>query len=153
MGTHRFGPKTTVAGTAILGAAVLALAGCGAGKATTGQPVISTSATLVPVAAATATAKDNGSTITLAVGQRLTVRLDSTYWTFEPAAAPLQATGKPVVTQGGPCVPGQGCGTVAANFTGTAPGRTTVTADRTRCGEAMRCVGTAGEYRLTIVVH
>jgi hypothetical protein len=52
----------------------------------------------------------------------------------------------------GTCVPGGGCGTVTAAFRALAPGRATITASRTTCGEAMRCTGTDGAWEVTVVV-
>ncbi len=157
MGTHRFGPTSTTA-AALSVAAILALTGCGAQARSSTAPLGGSSPGTTSVSAPTthppmvATAQDNGRTITLSVGQTLAVRLDSTYWTFTPTAPPLHAEGTPVVLRGGPCVPGQGCGSVTASFSGASAGRTTVTAERTTCGEAIRCTGTAGLYRLVVVV-
>jgi predicted secreted protein len=102
-----------------------------------------------------ATDADNGKTISLKVGQRLLVRLNSTYWTYRGSSnlAVLQPSGQPVVSpspQG--CVAGQGCGTASAAFTAIGPGTADVTASRTSCGEAMGCTGDQGSYRLTVVV-
>jgi hypothetical protein len=151
MGTHRSGLTLGFAVTA----AALGLVGCAtpAGTSLTGASLTATSSTVRSHPPAMATAEDNGHTLTLTVGQRLSVRLDSTYWTFGPTAPPLRQNGQPLVSKGGPCVPGQGCGTVTADFYAAGPGRTAVSASRTSCGEAMRCVGPAGQYRLTIVVR
>lgn len=146
MGAHRSGLIFAFAATAT------ALAACST-PTSTPPAVLATSSTVHSHPLAMATSKDNGHTMTLTVGQTLSVRLDSTYWTFAPATPPLHENGQPVVSTGGPCVPGQGCGTVTAGFYASGPGETVVSANRTSCGEAMRCVGQAGEYRLTVVVH
>jgi hypothetical protein len=102
----------------------------------------------------TASMADNGHTITVAGGQQLVVKLDSTFWTFAPTATPaLRVAGSPIVLPTKPCVPGGGCGSVTAIFDAVTAGQVTVAADRTSCGEAMRCVGSSGTYRLTVVVR
>lgn len=106
----------------------------------------------------TASDTDNGRTITLTVGDHLTVQLGSTYWHFTGLgdSTVLTNVGAPAVSgppPGAGCVPGGGCGTVTATYLAVAAGTTTVAADRTSCGEARRCTGAEGTYRLNIVVR
>lgn len=114
---------------------------------------------------ATAGTTDNGHTIALAVGDHLEVRLAGTGWTFsaDTPGSPLRAVGQPtasVLPTGGAgstvdrsaCVPGGQCVEVTATYAATAPGTAVVAAGRTSCGEAMRCTGRAGSYRLTVIV-
>jgi len=99
---------------------------------------------------------DAGRTVAVVDGVRLVVALDSTYWMFRPVAAGgvLRAVGRPrVVPQLGHCVPGQGCGTVTAEFAATGTGSATVEATRTTCGEALRCTAGQGDYRVQVLVH
>jgi hypothetical protein len=103
-------------------------------------------------------ASSDGTTIYLVRGQRLTVKLSSTYWQFGPVTGTvLTASGQqttPSRTQSGStCVPGQGCGTAAETFTARRSGRTRITASRSSCGEAMACVGRAGHFELVVVVR
>lgn len=97
---------------------------------------------------------DNGRTFQLHVGDRLEVRLGSTYWTVKGSSNPgvLVAEG-PMVVSPSPsgCVPGGGCGTVAVTFDVVGAGTADVTASRTSCGEAMGCTGSEGSYRITVV--
>jgi hypothetical protein len=97
----------------------------------------------------------NGATIRIHTGTRVTVRLGSTYWTFQGSSNPavLRQVGTPTVKPRGGCVPGAGCGTVTATFVARHPGTATVTASRTTCGEALRCTGGQGSYTLTVVVR
>jgi hypothetical protein len=97
---------------------------------------------------------DNGKTLRLRVGDHLEVRLSSTYWSF------ADTSGSPVVRQRAPatvspqpngCVPGGGCGVVAAVFDVIGAGTADIVASRTSCGEAMGCSGDQGSYRLTVV--
>jgi hypothetical protein len=109
-------------------------------------------------ATVTATEADNGRTVTVAVGEHLVVRLASTYWRFEAvgSGAALSSVGVPAVAaspSGSGCVPGGGCGTVTATYLAMAPGQATVAADRTSCGEALRCTGSDGTYRLHVLVR
>jgi hypothetical protein len=106
----------------------------------------------------TVTDADNGRTITLAVGDHLTVRLASTYWPFADLSSStiLSNVGGPTVTASPPgvgCVPGGGCGTVTATYLAIAAGKATVAVDRTSCGEARGCTGTEGTYRLHILIR
>jgi hypothetical protein len=79
----------------------------------------------------------------------------STFWTVRGSRNPnvLRQDGEPVVAPNlAGCVPGQGCGTVTASFVAVARGLARVVAKRTTCGEALRCTGSAGSYRVTVVV-
>jgi hypothetical protein len=98
-----------------------------------------------------------GSTVTVHVGAVVTVVLHSTYWHLD-APGPievLRANGDAVVAPvlpGQGCVPGQGCGTVTQSSTARAPGRSTLSASRTSCGEALACTPDASAWSVTIVV-
>lgn len=103
----------------------------------------------------TATDAASGHTITVHVGDRVSVTLHSTYWTFAASSNPavVAPDGSPAVSPSPfGCVPGQGCGTVKAVFVAIAPGSAHLTASRISCGEALRCTGSAGIYRLTVTV-
>lgn len=98
---------------------------------------------------------DNGSTVSVPAGTTLTLVLHSTYWTVDPSSNPavLAERGSPTVapqTQG--CVPGQGCGTVAAHFGAIAAGTATISAHRSSCGEALRCTPDQSSYRVLVRV-
>jgi len=99
---------------------------------------------------------DNGHTISVAVGDVVVLALHSTYWQVVPLApgAALRATGPASVaaSRSTGCPPGQGCGTVTASFQAVASGRVVITASRSSCGEALRCTGAAGSYRLSVVI-
>lgn len=98
---------------------------------------------------------DSARTVTVHIGDRLSVVLHSTYWTFAATSNPsvLLAEGQPAVSPNpSGCVPGQGCGTVTAGFVAIAAGSAEIGASRTSCGEALRCSGSAGSYRLTVIV-
>ena len=129
------------------------LASCGA--ATTGGGA-SPSPGSTPIAPLTvARDSDSGKTVELRVGDRLEVKLDSTYWTIHESSNPsvLRRAGPAVISpQPHGCVPGAGCGRAIASFDAVGRGSADVTASRNSCGEAMGCVGSAGSYRLSVVV-
>jgi hypothetical protein len=102
-----------------------------------------------------ATDSDDGKTFELHVGDRLEVKLSSTYWTIHESSDPsvLRLAGPMAISpRPNGCVPGAGCGLAIASFAAVGTGSVDVTASRTNCGEAMRCVGNAGSYRLAVVV-
>jgi hypothetical protein len=98
---------------------------------------------------------DNGSTVHVTRGELVVLRLHSTYWTINGSSdqAVLREDPSTVIVQPSPgCVPGEGCGVTGARFSALAHGTAVVTAMRTSCGEALRCVGTQGAYTVTVQV-
>lgn len=99
---------------------------------------------------------DNGQTVRVAVGSEITLRLANTYWQVQASSDPavLALVSGPTASGAAPsaCLPGMGCGIVTATFRALAPGRATISASRTTCGEAVLCTGSAGAYEVTIVV-
>ena len=137
-------------------AAGLTLAACSGNATPARQPPILT--TTAPHHQVAADEKTDGQTVTLAVGDQLEVTLHSTYWGFGTPGTELRMTGQhstavPVGTGPGHCVAGEGCGTETRVYTATSAGTTAVTATRKSCGEAMRCTGANGVYRITVIVH
>jgi hypothetical protein len=98
--------------------------------------------------------QDNGRTVSVRKGAHLTIELGSTYWTFDSSsnATVLRQAGQPQVRPSAKCVPGGGCGVVAAGFDALSAGMAVVSATRTSCGEALACTGLDGIYRVSIVV-
>lgn len=98
----------------------------------------------------------NGTTVALHVGDQLTVVLHSTYWqinTPDPRAAGLVAAG-PQRTRPAQCghIPGTGCGTATRGFRADRRGVATLSAHRDSCGEALRCTGTQGDWKITVSI-
>lgn len=98
-----------------------------------------------------------GKTVSLHTGETLRVVLHSTYWHIDDPgdATTLRAKGAATVAAvlpGSGCVVGQGCGTVTQDFIAAAAGRSTLTAARTSCGEAMACAPDAASWSVTVVV-
>ncbi len=104
--------------------------------------------------------RDNGSTISLRLGQQLVLSLGDdavggTYWQIAAAQPGGVVRGGPVrvhrqVDPGQ--VAGSGVGTVVEEFTAVAVGTTHVTARRTTCGEALRCSQQQATFAITILV-
>ena len=104
----------------------------------------------------------NGKVVSVKVGSTFSVVLNSTYWQYAPLAAtkaivsqadPVSAAIFPGPTAPAGCAhPGAGCGTVTWKFKAKALGTAVISASRTTCGEAMRCVGTQGAYAVTVKV-
>ena len=98
----------------------------------------------------------DGQSVQVHVGDTVKVTLNSTYWTFDQSSDPsvLKELGDQVVTPDpiGSCLPGMGCGVTTAWYKALSAGSATVSASRVSCGEALRCVGNQGAYRVTVVV-
>jgi hypothetical protein len=99
----------------------------------------------------------NGQTVTLGRGDHLQVVLHSTYWTFNRPSDPavISADRAPKYAPGGPnCpkYPGSGCGTVTVRYTARGSGAAVISADRTSCGEAVRCTPAALHWSVKVNV-
>jgi hypothetical protein len=145
-------------GIALVGLGLL-LAACSAGSLVTPSAPIAASVGATPAATPfdrQVGEADNGGTVSVAVGSKVTLLLRNTYWQVQGSSDPavLALVSGPTASAAGPlvCVPGAGCGTVTAVFVALAPGRATITASRTTCGEALMCTGTAGAYEVSVVI-
>jgi hypothetical protein len=100
--------------------------------------------------------RSNGKTIRIGVGDRVELILGSTYWKIHGSSAPtvLRQDG-PTKLLGSPnsCPPGVGCGSVHTLFAALSRGTAVITAHRDSCGEALRCIGSRGRFRLTVLVR
>lgn len=147
MGLVRSGLGVAVCAAVLLTAACRSSSGNQPSGTTTGV-----ASAAPPVRLAVAEPAD-GSTVHVSVGSDVDVTLHSTYWRFQPVSPSGVLRGsipdyRPI--HEGP--PGLGRGTVSETFVATATGTATITATRNACGEALRCTGDAGRYRLTVVV-
>ena len=98
---------------------------------------------------------DNGQTVTVRVGDAISVVLHATYWSFLAPSntAVLHADGVQVTTaafQG--CLPGSGCGTATVSYHAISTGRATLAAHRDTCGEARVCTPDEQEWHVDVVV-
>jgi hypothetical protein len=141
----------------VLALVVVALvAGCAGAPGPSLPTVAPATSQAAPVTDRTVSEPDNDQRVKVALGATVTLVLHSTYWQVQGSSDPmvLALVGGPTASAAGPtaCVPGAGCGTVTAVFDAVAPGRATITAGRTTCGEALLCTGSAGAYEVTIDV-
>jgi hypothetical protein len=97
---------------------------------------------------------DNGQTVNLFAGQRLSVSLDSTYWRFDSTnyRPVLSTMGQPQYQTDPSALPGSGKGVAIEQFKAKTAGQVTVSAHRNACGEAMRCVP-AQNFQVYVIVH
>jgi hypothetical protein len=108
-----------------------------------------------PSAASTVTQADNGRSVPMHVGQSLVVQLNNTYWMINGSSDPgvLAPQGSvQVASSPGGCVPGQGCGTVTANFRAIRAGHSLVTGSRRICGEVVLCRPDQRMFSVTVQV-
>jgi hypothetical protein len=98
----------------------------------------------------------NGQTVVLRTGEQLRVDLASTYWSIQPPTnmTVLSPQGDArVLPQLDHCVPGGGCGHVIQVYVATTIGRSSVTATRSSCGEAMGCTPAASRFQVLVTVR
>jgi hypothetical protein len=146
--------RARVAVVALASSAIAACAPSSSPPATTATVPPSPSAT-AGQAVVSVTERDNGGRITVRRFDTVRVQLSSTYWRFALTSNPgvlEENGGQSFSPQPSGCVPGAGCGTVTDNFLALSVGEAVVIADRSTCGEALLCQGSAGHYRLTVTV-
>jgi hypothetical protein len=126
-----------------------------------GKPTTSLPPTVAPPAVGRPTSIQvtdaaKGATTSVTLGSTITVVLHSTYWTIDPPTGPVLAAAGPqsyAPGQGcGATVPGSGCGTVTLVVRAAAEGTSVITAQRTSCGEALRCTPDQSTWSVTVRV-
>jgi hypothetical protein len=92
-----------------------------------------------------------GTTVHLALNDELVVRLTGSSWTFGPLSRPgiLRPLGAP---RNVGCRPEFGCRSTTASYRASETGTVVVSASRSSCGEALRCIGAEGSFRVTVVI-
>jgi hypothetical protein len=130
-------------------ALAMSLTGCG-----TNHAAAVSSGVQRPPAPVVVSEHNNGKTVHVPVGTKITLLLHSSYWTIAPSPkqSVLSGTGKPTWLKAGNCPPGVGCRPQETTFTADSPGTVTLTASRTACGEALACTGSMGHYQVTVVI-
>ena len=129
-------------------AATLLAVGCGAARHQPGGPQ--------PPRLFTEHDRSNGKTIHIAVGDKVALILGSSYWNFRGSSAPavLRQVGRATLVRSAQsCPPGVGCQPKRALYEALAPGKAVITAHRLSCGEVLRCTGSRGHFRLTVIVR
>lgn len=99
----------------------------------------------------------NGRTVSVRAGDSLELILSSSYWNVSGSSAPRvlrQDGGTVLLPRPATCpdIPGLGCIPERTSFTALTGGTAVITASRTSCGEALRCVGRATRLKLIVVV-
>jgi len=104
----------------------------------------------------------NGKTVLIKQGSAFEITLHSTYWQFSDlnSIKVVSPLGNPIILAIAPGAdspagcqhPGMSCGTVTWKLRTKALGIQKITASRTSCGEALRCTGANGLFRVSIKV-
>jgi hypothetical protein len=101
----------------------------------------------------------NGRTVSVPAGETLELILSSSYWNVSGSSAPsvLRQQGATALLprpSSCPDIPGLGCTPERTDFKALTGGKAVITASRTSCGEALRCVGPSHptQFTLTVVV-
>jgi hypothetical protein len=141
-----FGRACLLVSTVVL---VVLLGGCGSSTPSTSSAP--------PPGPLAASETSNGTTMTLAVGQKLIVTLHSTYWQFgspsNVAIVTPQGQAVAAVCSAPPPYPGSGCGTVTQGYHGVRAGTAVLNASRNSCGEALACRPDQSSWQLTVLVR
>jgi hypothetical protein len=100
----------------------------------------------------------NGKAVSARAGDRIELILSSSYWhlTGSPAPSVLRQDGPPVLLprpSSCPDIPGLGCIPVRADFTALTDGKAVITASRSACGEARRCMPDQTRFTVMVVVR
>jgi hypothetical protein len=99
----------------------------------------------------------NGRTVSVRAGDRIELILASSYWNVTGSSAPRvlrQEGATALLPRPGTCpdIPGLGCIPERTDFKALTSGKAVITASRTSCGEALRCVGRSHPTRFTLTV-
>ena len=131
---------------------VMASAGCGTAASHASGPVAGGPTVIVVRDDA------NGKVVSTRAGDRIELILSSSYWrvTGSSASSVLRQDGPAVLLsrpKSCPDIPGLGCIPVRADFTALTNGNAEITAQRSACGEAMRCKPDQTRFTVTIDVR
>jgi len=146
--TSRF-PRGRLAWLAVCAAVAVAVVGCGTALSAEHGPR--------PHVTTVVRDSQNGTTVHLAVGDRLKLIMSSDYWNMHgsSSAAVLAQDGRAHFLprpKNCPNIPGLGCVPFETTFTAVAKGTAMITASRQTCGEALKCQPPQEHFRLTVVV-
>lgn len=98
----------------------------------------------------------NGKAVSARAGDRIELILSSSYWHVTGSSAPsvLRQDGPSLLLSrpnSCPDIPGLGCIPVRADFTALTDGKAVIMAERSACGEALRCK--PDQARFTVIVE
>jgi len=101
----------------------------------------------------------NGKTLTISKGTNLTVALHSTFWAsssiknLTSLSDPVTVAIMPSPNAPSNCqIPGTGCGTVTWKFSASKKGSAIFSATRSSCGEALKCLPSQRNFKVTFLV-
>jgi hypothetical protein len=139
-------------GVAVFVVSIMASAGCGTAASRASGPVAGGPTVIIMRNDA------NGKTVSARAGDRIELILSSSYWHVTGSSAPgvLRQDGSPVLlSRPGSCpdIPGLGCIPVRADFTALTDGKAVITASRSTCGEALRCMPDQTRFTVIVVVR
>ena len=137
---------------AVFAVSIMTSAGCGTAASHAGGPVAGGPTVIVVHDDA------NGKAVSTRAGDRIELILSSSYWHVTGSSAPsvLRQDGPPVLLSrpsGCPGIPGLGCIPVRADFTALTDGKAVITASRSACGEARRCMPDQTRFTVMVVVR
>ena len=123
---------------AVIVISIMTSAGCGTAASSASGPVAGGPTVIVVHDDA------NGKAVSTRAGDRIELILSSSYWRVTGSSAPsvLRQNGPPVLLsrpKSCPDIPGLGCIPVRVDFTALTDGKAVITAERSTCGEALRC--------------
>lgn len=139
----------TAVAVAVIAVGIMTSAGCGTAASRASGPVAGGQTVIVVHDDA------NGKAVSTKAGERIELILSSSYWRVTGSSAPtvLRQDGVPVLLsrpKSCPDIPGLGCTPVRADFTALTDGKAEITAQRSACGEAMRCK--PDQTRFTVII-
>jgi hypothetical protein len=134
---------------ALVVVSIMTSAGCGTATSRASGPVAGGPTVIVVRDDA------NGKTVSTRAGNQIELILSSSYWQVTGSSEPsvLRQNGPPVLLSrpnSCPDIPGLGCVPVRADFTALADGKAEITAERSTCGEALRCK--PDQTRFTVII-
>lgn len=146
------GHRLMAAVGAVSAVGIMASAGCGTAASRTSTPVAGRPVVIVIPDHA------NGKAVSARAGDRIELILSSSYWHVMGSSAPsvLRQDGPPVQLarpKSCPDIPGLGCIPVRADLTALRDGKAAITARRSACGEALRCMPDQTRFTVIVVVR
>ena len=151
---HRFARchRLMAVSVSVFVVSIMTSAGCGTAASRASGPVAGGPVVIVVRDGA------NGKAVSARAGERIELILSSSYWHVTGSSAPgvLRQDGSPVLLSrpsSCPDIPGLGCIPVQADFTALTDGQAFITASRSTCGEALRCMPDQTRFTVTVVVR
>jgi hypothetical protein len=147
--------RSIAVGVAASVVSIVTCAGCGTAASRASGPVASSPGAGGPTVIVV---RDdaNGKAVSTKAGDRIELILSSSYWHVTGSSAPsvLRQDGPAVLLSrpnSCPDIPGLGCVPVRTEFTALTDGKAVITAERSSCGEALRCK--PDQARFTVIIE